>query len=132
MNAERDIILLMDALGKPDNRQVVTVGDSAWRALGMIASVLDWRTHTINAVTTNLNDMDVAESPLGRAIRHAGASDYRYVIFVHDANPALLASPAHRAKLEHIALYAPVIISMTEVPESFPGWDIVDLRADVA
>lgn len=96
-------------------------------AVRTIATTLDWRVDTIDAVRTNLHDL-VEESPLRAMVRFAREADHQHVVVVQSAVPALLADETYRTLLQGMAFDLPVVLCMEEPPQDAHGWTVVDLR----
>lgn len=97
-------------------------------AVRTIATALNWRVETVDAVRTNFRDMEVEASPLRKMVRHASESDLQYVIIVQSACPELLEHQIYRNLIERMALDIPVVLCMDEPPQGAHGWTVVDLR----
>lgn len=141
MDETRAVILLMEALAggfdyppRGASNHVVAILDRnepllATSALRTIAHALDWRIDVLDAVRTNLNDLESRDSPLSETVRHAGRSDLRHVIVLQGCVPEMLSDKNQSGWLKAIALHAPLVVCMEQDPGSSGPWTVVDLRS---
>jgi len=101
-------------------------------ALDRIAQALGWVQERIDAVRTNLNDLD-HDSPLARKVSFAGGSDRTWLFIVTDVNDRFLKDVPSFRRLDSIALRGPVVVVTDTLPAKAPeGWAMLDLEARTA
>jgi hypothetical protein len=126
MDATRACILLMDAMGKAaaeEHRRQIThgvfvvdgPGSQGLQALRTIVETLDYRIDVMDADRTNLNDLEVWNSPMREKARFAYGSDRTYVFVLRGWVPAMAGDPR-----------------IANFRESFGGAGIVAILSDTA
>lgn len=95
-----------------------------------VCSALGWVYEPVDAVRTNLNDMDW-DSPLNDKIVHAAVSETRTWMFVFSGvNERFLKDKESLRRLAWIATNSVVVILADAIPgEGIPGWGTLDLTA---
>lgn len=121
------------ALDAPIGRLIVAGrGYEIRDALHRIAQALGWVTEGIDAVRTNLNDLDW-ESPLSSTVSFAGSSDRTWLFVVDGVNDRFLADEPSMRRLRRIAMAGPVVVVVDALPDRpVDGWGTLDLTGSTS